>query len=287
MALYEAFDNDALERRILRSKRSTVREFLDRWGAALTDVKGGVSKFTKAGEGVNAAAQRVTPRTFHSSALRLVPTGSHFSQGPEGMSSGTSWIPYMSAELAAEQFSDLMERDPEIEFLVRQVRLASEFSEEMEKRESEVIGGSESSNPDGTVTDTTSGTGSEKLNTSRAYDPRLLSRGPAHFPSVYLRKGPSYPFQVSEFRGMTKRAGSLRGHEMTTPLRLKGLNRRPSLPQPGSTGDESGTVTGAGQSQSLMWKGEAVPIRKQQKGWDNGCFDDDDFIADRRRPYLT
>jgi len=88
-----------------------------------------------------------------------------------------------------------------------------------------------------------------------------MSRGPAHFPSLLLRKGPSFPFQTSEYRRLQKHLGNIKGHECTTMLKLKDMEGNSS-------------------------KASSRPQRVQNHEWESGCHDDDDFIADRRRLQL-
>mmetsp|Transcript_19358 Transcript_19358/g.42247 ORF Transcript_19358/g.42247 Transcript_19358/m.42247 type:complete len:182 (+) Transcript_19358:62-607(+) len=89
---------------------------------------------------------------------------------------------------------------------------------------------------------------------------RLLSRemhhrGPAHFPSTLLLRGPQYPFLPAELRYLRFKTGSLRGTEMTTKIKLPD-------PPPGY-GDHM-----------------PPPVRDL---WKEGCLDDEDF-SDFRKP---
>lgn len=83
-----------------------------------------------------------------------------------------------------------------------------------------------------------------------------MSRGPAHFPSTLLKKGPSFPFQPSEHSVLFKHVGSLRGHELTKDVKLN--------PNPPAE----------------------IPARRPVGQWETGCWDEDDFLPDRRRPGL-
>merc|ERR1711862_885343 len=79
-----------------------------------------------------------------------------------------------------------------------------------------------------------------------------MSRGPAHFPSTLLKKGPQFPYQPGEVHALMKRLGSLRGHELTTDVKL---NMKPP---------------------------SEIPTRAPIGQWETGCYDDDDFLCDRK-----
>mmetsp|Transcript_47793 Transcript_47793/g.84146 ORF Transcript_47793/g.84146 Transcript_47793/m.84146 type:complete len:185 (+) Transcript_47793:90-644(+) len=90
---------------------------------------------------------------------------------------------------------------------------------------------------------------------------RLLSkesmhRGPAHFPSTLLQRGPQYPFQPQELTYLRTRVGSLRGTELT---------ERVELPEP-KLGSETE---------------EQQPPRDL---WAEGCMDDADLMDFRKPP---
>ncbi|CAD7940012.1 unnamed protein product [Amoebophrya sp. A25] len=113
-----------------------------------------------------------------------------------------------------------------------------------------------------------------------------LSRGPAHFPSTYLRLGPQYPFQPGHYLALQKRAGSLKGHELTKRIHLKGLDM-----------DENGVaITRAGEDGGEGRAGEDghqetalhIPKRRREPDlWRDGCFDQEDFLCDRKRWYAN
>mmetsp|Transcript_59492 Transcript_59492/g.141670 ORF Transcript_59492/g.141670 Transcript_59492/m.141670 type:complete len:193 (-) Transcript_59492:133-711(-) len=97
---------------------------------------------------------------------------------------------------------------------------------------------------------------------------RLLSgdcmrRGPPHFPSTLMYRGPQYPFQPEELRFLTHHAGSLRGTELTNRIEL------PEAP----AGADGEPVNGCPTD---------VPARDL---WAEGCYDDDDFIDFRKAPF--
>eukprot|EP00392_Amoebophrya_sp_AT5.2_P010464 g10526.t1 len=108
-----------------------------------------------------------------------------------------------------------------------------------------------------------------------------LSRGPAAFPSTYLRLGPQFPFQPGSYHALVKRAGSLRGHELTKPIVLKGLAEE------GAAGDEGGSHDG--EVGEVPGGHGQVPVRatvaKKLDPWRDGIFDQDDFLTDRKRWY--
>mmetsp|Transcript_738 Transcript_738/g.1796 ORF Transcript_738/g.1796 Transcript_738/m.1796 type:complete len:184 (-) Transcript_738:67-618(-) len=87
---------------------------------------------------------------------------------------------------------------------------------------------------------------------------RLLSgdrmhRGPAHYPSNYLQKGPQFPFQPWEFNYLKTRTGSIRGTELLTKIELPKVKAPPPVdPRPRDL-------------------------------WAEGCLDDAD-LADFRKP---
>eukprot|EP00747_Dinoflagellata_sp_TGD_P165221 gnl/TRDRNA2_/TRDRNA2_186219_c0_seq1.p1 gnl/TRDRNA2_/TRDRNA2_186219_c0~~gnl/TRDRNA2_/TRDRNA2_186219_c0_seq1.p1 ORF type:complete len:183 (+),score=28.60 gnl/TRDRNA2_/TRDRNA2_186219_c0_seq1:84-632(+) len=84
-----------------------------------------------------------------------------------------------------------------------------------------------------------------------------MRRGPPHFPSVLLQKGPQYPFQPHELTYLRGRAGSIRGTELT---------ERIELPEPPAGGNP--------QPESA----QKVDL------WAQGCLDDDDLVDFRKAP---
>mmetsp|Transcript_48008 Transcript_48008/g.107769 ORF Transcript_48008/g.107769 Transcript_48008/m.107769 type:complete len:186 (+) Transcript_48008:60-617(+) len=94
---------------------------------------------------------------------------------------------------------------------------------------------------------------------------RLLSgvpmhRGPPHFPSILLQRGPQFPFEPSELVYLRQHADTLKGTELTKPL---------VLPEPKEEDPSAG-------NQSDM------PPRDL---WAEGCLDDNDFIDHRKAPF--
>mmetsp|Transcript_36501 Transcript_36501/g.66901 ORF Transcript_36501/g.66901 Transcript_36501/m.66901 type:complete len:213 (+) Transcript_36501:68-706(+) len=88
-----------------------------------------------------------------------------------------------------------------------------------------------------------------------------LHRGPPHFPSVLLQRGPQFPFEPHELLYLRQHADTLKGTELTKPVEL------PEQP-------EQDPAAGGGQPD--------VPPRDL---WAEGCLDDDDFIDHRKAPF--
>mmetsp|Transcript_7877 Transcript_7877/g.12845 ORF Transcript_7877/g.12845 Transcript_7877/m.12845 type:complete len:184 (-) Transcript_7877:16-567(-) len=82
-------------------------------------------------------------------------------------------------------------------------------------------------------------------------------RGPPHFPSVLLQRGPQYPFQPYELTYLRTRTGSLRGTELTEKIEL------PPPPEDSAATEPS----------------------KPRDLWAEGCLDDDDLIDYRKAPF--
>merc|ERR1712194_86958 len=83
----------------------------------------------------------------------------------------------------------------------------------------------------------------------------LMNRGPAHFPSTFMVRGPSYPFQPFEFNYLKTKTGSIRGTELNEPIELPEV------------------------------KSAEVPedLRRPRDLWNEGCLDDEDHM-DHTRP---
>uniref|UniRef100_A0A7S1MSZ0 Uncharacterized protein n=1 Tax=Alexandrium catenella TaxID=2925 RepID=A0A7S1MSZ0_ALECA len=83
----------------------------------------------------------------------------------------------------------------------------------------------------------------------------LLHRGPPHFPSTLLQRGPQYPFEPWDLNYLRTRTGNIRGTE---------LNQKVELPQP----PEGWTPPGPSRPRDL---------------WAEGCLDDEDH-SDFHKP---
>eukprot|EP00931_Biecheleriopsis_adriatica_P122675 TRINITY_DN97689_c0_g1_i1.p1 TRINITY_DN97689_c0_g1~~TRINITY_DN97689_c0_g1_i1.p1 ORF type:complete len:200 (+),score=39.59 TRINITY_DN97689_c0_g1_i1:37-600(+) len=87
-----------------------------------------------------------------------------------------------------------------------------------------------------------------------------MHRGPPHFPSVLLQRGPQYPFQPFELTYLRSKVGSLRGTELTEKI---------DLPEPTPEEVEHDAAARRGPPPRDLWA--------------EGCLDDDD-LRDHTKP---
>lgn len=86
-------------------------------------------------------------------------------------------------------------------------------------------------------------------------------RGPPHFPSVLLQRGPQYPFQPFELTYLRSVVGSIRGTELNQPVDLPEVSEEQ--------------------------RAEALKMYKGHVPWDlwaEGCLDDDDLMDHTKPP---
>merc|ERR1719219_1249552 len=84
---------------------------------------------------------------------------------------------------------------------------------------------------------------------------QTLHRGPPHFPSTLLQRGPQYPFQPWDLNYLRYQTGSIRGTELNQKIEL------PETPEPPAPKDT-----------------------KSRDIWAEGCMDDDDFLDYTKPP---
>ncbi|CAE8611286.1 unnamed protein product [Polarella glacialis] len=93
-----------------------------------------------------------------------------------------------------------------------------------------------------------------------------MHRGPAHFPSVLLQKGPQYPFQPFELTYLRSKVGSMRGTELAEKIELP------------ETTPEAKAAAEASKAAD-MWESP-----KPRDLWAEGCLDDDDLMDHSKAP---
>ncbi|CAD7959992.1 unnamed protein product [Amoebophrya sp. A120] len=270
--LHQSFDRDSMERRILRT-HPRVREMLDVWlesdanqeterMSSCSSSSGGTSALLPE---IPATAQSKIKEFLAKLELQLDSADSVSSRGNKALSATSGKNDNStSARTGCDSWASSKIPSPACQSSLQRLQ------QQKQRVEADVS--------------------SLRFLYQRILSQDTLSRGPAKFPSTYLRLGPQFPFQPGTYYALMQRANALKGHELTKPIRLRTLDEKGNDLVPAPQDEAPGAAEADGEDPGQMVVDDDPWSRPQRAHkavdpWRDGIFDQEDFLADRKRHY--